>query len=314
MAVSPSQSFAPPEPLSGQPEAASHRPIAPASALLLLAAALFAAMAVVAKAAVSRIPGPEVAFVRFCIGLVACGAAATRVRLRTNNKLGLVLRGAYGGGAVLLYFLAIEHLPVGVATLLNYTAPVFTAVYAAAFLGERVRPATVAALAVTTAGVVLVTLGTAPAGTFAFGLWPMVGLASGALSGAAVATIREVRRTDGSWEIFAALCVGGAFITSVPTAARWVAPGAAEWAAIVTVGLLSVVAQILLTYSLRFVRAAVAGLIAQFAPVAALAMGFVFLRESIAGLALFGAAVTLVGVSWGAYQASGGEPGPIDEN
>jgi drug/metabolite transporter (DMT)-like permease len=38
--------------------------------------------------------------------------------------------------------------------------------------------------------------------------------------------------------------------------------------------------------------------------VAALAMGWSFLHESIAGLALCGALLTLAGVTWGAYQAS----------
>ncbi len=296
------------------PEGASARPVVPASWLLLLAAALFAAMAVVAKAAASALPGAEVAFVRFCVGLVACAVAALRIRLRTSNKLGLALRGLYGGAAVLLYFSAIEHLPVGVATLLNYTAPVFTALYAAAFLGEPVRPATVGALAVTTTGVVLVLVGRAPEGTLSIGLWQMMGIASAVLSGAAVATIREVRKTDGSWEIFAALCLAGALVTAVPTAVSWVRPSLLQWVAIVAVGLLSVVAQILMTYSLRFVRAAVAGIIAQFTPVAALAMGWIFLGESITGLPLLGAAVTLAGVSWGAYQASSSAPpGPVDE-
>src|SRR5881392_625424 len=118
------------------------RPVLPAAVLLFAAAALFAVMAVLARMAAAVLPGPEVAFVRFCIGLVACAIAATRFRLRTNNRIGLLLRGVFGGAAVLLYFLAIEHLPVGVATLLNYTAPVFTAVYAAIFLGETVKSAT----------------------------------------------------------------------------------------------------------------------------------------------------------------------------
>mgnify|MGYP001076925460 CR=1 FL=1 len=123
-----------------------------------------------------------------------------------------------------------------------------------------------------------------------------------------------MRKTDGSWEIFAALCFGGALVTAGPTAARWVAPSPVEWTAIVGVGLLSLVAQLLLTYALRFVRAAVAGIIAMFTPVAALTMGWIFLGESIAGLALVGAAVTLAGVSWGAYQASASaEPGPVEE-
>ena len=72
----------------------------------------------------------------------------------------------------------------------------------------------------------------------------------------------------------------------------------------IAVGLLSVVAQLLMTYSLRYVRAAVAGVVAQLTPVAALTMGWLFLDERIAGLALIGAVITLAGVTWGAWLAS----------
>jgi drug/metabolite transporter (DMT)-like permease len=282
--------------------------------MLVTAALLFAVMAVLAKRASVGLPGPEVAFVRFCIGLAACSVAATRVRFTTRNKVGLFMRGVYGGGAVLLYFLAIAHLPVGVATLLNYTAPVFTALYAAAFLGERVKSATFGALAVTTIGVFLVIKGMAPDGSLGFGPWQVVGVGSAVLSGAAVATIREVRKTDGSWEIFAAFCLAGALITSVPTIAAWVNPSPPEWTALAAVGAISVVAQLLLTYALRFVRAAVAGIVVQLTPVAAIAMGWIFFHETIAGLALLGASITLVGVSWGAYLASSGQRVPVEES
>jgi drug/metabolite transporter (DMT)-like permease len=280
--------------------------------LLVGAAVLFALMAVVAKAV--ALPGAEVAFVRFCIGLLACGVAATRIRMQTNNKVGLLLRGAYGGAAVLLYFSAIAHLPVGVATLLNYTAPVFTAVYAGTFLGEKVKRATLAALAITTMGVAMVIGGVAPPGSLGFGRWQMVGVASAVLSGAAVATIREVRKTDGSWEIFAAFCLIGALLTSVPTATGWVSPSSLQWVELGAVGLISVAAQLLMTYALRFVRAAVAGIIAQLTPVAALAMGWFLFREAIGALALSGAALTLAGVSWGAYLASNDQPVLLEES
>ena len=289
------------------------RPFAPAPALLVLASLLFAVMAVVAKKVANRLPGPEVAFVRFCIGLVACVVAATRIRLKATNKIGLFLRGGFGGSAVLLYFLAIEHLQVGVATLLNYTAPVFTAVYAVAFLGELVTPATFGALGLTTVGVGLVLKGTAPPGSLGLGLWQWVGIGSALLSGAAVATIREVRKTDGSWEIFAAFCLGGGLMTALPTAAAWIAPSAFEWVALLVIGLLSVVAQLLLTYALRFVSAAGAGIIIQLTPVAALALGWVLFEERMAGVAVVGAAITLAGVSWGAYLASTPQRTQVEE-
>jgi drug/metabolite transporter (DMT)-like permease len=161
----------------------------PAVAALVAAALVFAAMALATKLAAARLPGPEIAFIRFLIGLAACAIAATRFRLRANNKLGLFMRGAYGGAAVLFYFIGIAHLPVGIATLLNYTAPVFTAIYAAAFLGEAITRATLGALGLTSVGVVMVMFGTAPAGSLGlstFGRWQLVGVLSAMLSGAAV--------------------------------------------------------------------------------------------------------------------------------
>jgi drug/metabolite transporter (DMT)-like permease len=285
----------------------------PAVVALVTAALVFAVMALATKFAAARLPGPQVAFVRFIIGLAACGLAATRIQLRARNKMGLFLRGLYGGAAVFFYFLGIAHLPVGIATLLNYSAPVFTAIYAASFLGEAITLPTLAALALTSIGVCLVILGTAPAGSLGFGRWQLVALCSAMLSGAAVATIREVRKTDGSWEIFAAFCGAGAAIAAVPALMNWVAPRPTEWGLLAIVGITSVVGQLLMTYALRYVRAAVGGIIAQLTPVTSLALGWSVLGDRIGALAAAGAVLTLLGVSVGAYLAAGRPADPVDE-
>ena len=282
-------------------------------AALVAAALVFAAMALATKLAAARLPGPEIAFIRFLIGLAACAIAATRFRLRAHNKLGLFMRGAYGGAAVLFYFIGIAHLPVGIATLLNYTAPVFTAIYAAAFLGEAITRATLGALGLTSVGVVMVMLGTAPAGSLMLSRWQLVGVLSAMLSGAAVATIREVRKTDGSWEIFTAFCLAGAAISAGPALAGWVSPRPMEWLILGAVGVTSVIGQLLMTHALRYVRAAVGGIIAQLTPVTSLALGWVLFDDRIGGLALAGAALTLAGVSVGAYLAAGREADPVAE-
>ena len=75
---------------------------------------------------------------RFAVGVVVCAGAATRLRLRPNNRRGLFWRGVFGGAAVACYFVAIAHLTVGMATLLNYTSPVFTALFAWLFLDEHI--------------------------------------------------------------------------------------------------------------------------------------------------------------------------------
>jgi drug/metabolite transporter (DMT)-like permease len=279
-------------------------PVAPGALLLAISGVLFALMATLAKRAAARLPGDEVATIRFLVGSGACLLAATRHRYRTYNPVGLLLRGLFGGGAVLCFFVGIEHLPVGVATLLNYTSPVFTALFAATFLREPLTAGSLSALAVTTVGVVMVVSGKGVPGSLTLGRWELLGLLGSVLSGAAVATIREVRKTEGSWEIFAAFCAIGAVLCGLSAARHWVAPTPAEWSLLVVIGLLAVGGQLLMTYALRFVQATVAGILAQIVPVGALALGWLLYGERIAGLALAGAALTLAGVTWGAWRAA----------
>jgi drug/metabolite transporter (DMT)-like permease len=268
---------------------------------LVVSALLFGLMAFVAKQASARLPGPEVAFVRFVVGLVAVAVAvAGGLRLRPVNWTGLFLRGFFGGLAVLLFFIAIARLPVGTATLLNYTAPVFTAMFAAWFLDETVTPRTGLALAAAFGGVVLVLRGHAAPGEIGFGPWEACGLASAILSGAAVTTIRNLRRTDGSWEIFTAFCLVGSLATAPQALTGWVAPRPVEWLLLVAVGLLAVVAHVLFIHALRHVRAAVSGVISQLTPVTALLLGALLLRERVTGTSLVGSAITLAGVAWAA--------------
>lgn len=277
---------------------------ASALAILAFSSLVFGVMAVIAKAATARLPGAHVAFVRFLFGLAACALISIRRPLRPRNTMGLVWRGVFGGSAVLCYFLTIEHLPVGIATLLNYTAPVFTAVWAALFLGESLDATSIAALALATSGVALVSLGTSSTMPIGVSRWLVVGAFSAILSGAAVAVIRQVRKTDGAWEIFASFCAAGALITGIPAVRGWVAPSPWEWWLLAAVGGASVIAQMGLTWSMRYVRAGPAGIIQQLTPVAALTLGWLIYGDRIPPLSMLGATLALTGVSWGAWHIS----------
>jgi drug/metabolite transporter (DMT)-like permease len=257
---------------------------------------LFAVMSALVKRAAVRLPGTEIGLVRFAIGLVVVALVATQLRLRVSNWRGLTARGVFGGLAVACFFLAIEHLQVGFATLLNYTSPVFTALWAAMFYKEAVTRRTVIALVLTTLGLAFVVAGNAPPHGFALQGWVLVGLSAAVLSGAAVATIREVRKTDGSWEILGAFCIGGMLVCGVPSVAHWVTPTGVEWLVLVAVGLVSVVAQILMTWALRHLTAAHGGVVMQLTPVATMVIGFFVFAEIPPALGLLGAGVTLGGV------------------
>ena len=97
---------------------------APSATLAALASSgLFAVMAMVARLLSRTIPGPQIAMVRFAIGVtvVLLLLATLRIELRPRRWGWLISRGVFGGTAVLLYFMSIERIGVGVATLLNYT-------------------------------------------------------------------------------------------------------------------------------------------------------------------------------------------------
>ncbi len=265
-------------------------------------ALLFSAMAAFAKLAAGSVPGPEVAFFRFVLGSLVCLAVHQRRPLRARNLRGLVLRGLFGGCAVLCYFTSIEHLPVGIATLLQYTAPAFTTLWAALALGEKPGLALLGALALTLGGVALLVLGQTPAGeAFTLNRWELVGMLGAVLSGAAVAAIRQLRATDGSWEIFAAFNAGGALLTLGPTLRSFVLPGPRAALLVLAAASFSIVAQLGMTWSFRWLKASLGGVLMQLTPVAALAIGAVWFGEQVRPLAWAGAAVALTGVSLAAY-------------
>jgi drug/metabolite transporter (DMT)-like permease len=223
--------------------------------------------------------------------------AATRRRpLRLVRTDLLFLRGLFGGTAVLLYFVAIEHLPVGTATLYNYTAPVFTTIFAAIFLHEIVPLANVLALLMTGTGVALVVLGQGRAIGGAYG-WQALGLASALVSGAAVTAIRAARRTDGAWEVLGAFCLVGMLTTAPFALHAWKAPTPSLWALLLLVGLLAASGQILMTHALIAVDAPTAGIVAQLTVVIALVLGSTIDGEPFTRVSWIGALLTLTGVS-----------------
>src|SRR5262245_11416059 len=128
---------------------------------MALSSICFGVMALAAKLASAELPGAQVAFLRFAVMMVPVLAVPSIAKKAfTFQRLDILLyRGVFGGVAVLLYFLAIEHIPVGIATLLNYSSPIFSVAFAALFLGEAVDRRLLLPLAAAFVGVVLVARG-----------------------------------------------------------------------------------------------------------------------------------------------------------
>lgn len=286
--------------------------------MALASAVLFAVMAGLARAVSSNIPGPQVAFLRFATGvLVTLGAVlVAHVDLRPRHWGWLLARGIFGGVAVLFYFTGIEKIGVGVATLINYTSPVWSLLFAWMLLHERPRPRVVGALLATLVGVALVATGHErnfqPRG------WTLVAVASAVISGLAIVSVRATRRpgqdggSEGSWVVFASFTIVG-FLVTLPTVAppfgHWVAPTALQWSLLLLCGLTSVLAQLLMTSALRDMTAAGIGVVQQLTVVLSLIGGMLFFHETLTVRVAIGCVITIGGVLW--MMRSSGAPLPV---
>jgi drug/metabolite transporter (DMT)-like permease len=301
---------------TGTPNPEPHPLAARNAALtLIVSSTLFAIMAAGAKLATRRLPGSEVALVRFLTGIVvtaiAVGVGAARIR---PSRWGwLVARGLFGGISVVTYFAAIQTVPVGVATLLNQTQPIYTMLFSWALLAERPRRAAIIALALALGGVVVIvdtSMGMGGRHLTLGGLHKtsgeLLGVFSAITSGVAVTSIRAARRdlADGSpsetaWSVFFSFTLLGAVVTLpavLPPFGRFVPPTGGEWALLTGIGLVSTAAQVIMSASLRHLTGVQSGIIAQLTVPITVMLGVSLLGERLTAGFLIGASLTVTGV------------------
>jgi O-acetylserine/cysteine efflux transporter len=203
---------------------------------------------------------------------------------------------------VVLFFglqtLAILELPSGLAAVLIYLQPVLVGVLAAALLGERLTTAKVAGLLLGFAGIVAVSVG-AFSGHVSV---PGVGYAVLAALVWALGTIAfksYSARIDGWWAVAVSFVVGGVMLTLAGAAAEGTA---ISWSAeFVAAFLYAALVGTALSWSLWFglVGSGEAGRAASyifFVPLVSLAIGSVFLHETLGPSLLAGAGLVIFGV------------------
>ncbi len=106
---------------------------------MVLAALSFAAMGVLVKASAMRLPFLVAVFFRTAVGLVILLAYFrwTTTSLRARQHGLLFLRSLFGFMALVLFFFALERLPLSHAVILNFSSPVFVVLLSGLVLRER---------------------------------------------------------------------------------------------------------------------------------------------------------------------------------
>jgi drug/metabolite transporter (DMT)-like permease len=222
--------------------------------LVMGAAMLFACAAACVKALQGGIPLAQVVLARSVFALPVMLPLVWRAggwqALRTNNPMGHAGRILWGLIGMAGAFHGYATLPLASVTALGFAMPLFLTLLAVPLLGESIDRRRLGAVLVGFLGV-LVMLRPSGGGP---GQWPDYAAVLVATLAWALAMI-SIRRMGEAGEsgvtIVAWFAIGCSAISAVFAWPVWVWPGAEQWALLAGVGLISAVAQLLMTEAYR---------------------------------------------------------------
>lgn len=257
----------------------------------------FALMGLLVKLAGRRLPSSQIVLVRAALTLGISFWAVRQARVPSiwgTQRALLLARGALGAIGINCFYYSLVHLPLGEATLIQYTNPIFATILAALWVGERVRTGEILCLATAMVGVVFITrpaaLFGAAAATYAH-RDVMIALFGAICSGAAYAAVRKMWSAEHQSVVVFYLPLV-TFPVAIPFAvSSWLMPTRGEWLLLLGVGCATQLAQVYMTKGLQAESAVRATTTGYLQIVFAGAWGALLLRERPSPWTLLGAAV-----------------------
>jgi drug/metabolite transporter (DMT)-like permease len=126
---------------------------------MVLSGLCFVAVTAMVKHVGADVPAAQAAFLRYALGLVfvlPLLRPVLAVRMAGRDLALFGLRGALHAAAVIAWFFAMTRIPIAEVTAMNYMSPVYVTLGAALFLGERIGPRRIAAVAAALLGALVI--------------------------------------------------------------------------------------------------------------------------------------------------------------
>lgn len=138
---------------------AQHRAKLQGIGWMLLTGLMFVVVTGIVRYLGSDMEAMQAAFIRYAFGLIMISPILFKMR-RGGFTLGSLklhaIRGLVHGSAVILWFYAMAHIPIAQVTAIGFTAPIFTTLGAALFLGERLQARRIAAVLIGFGGTLVI--------------------------------------------------------------------------------------------------------------------------------------------------------------
>lgn len=259
--------------------------------LLTLGSVVFFALMAVLVKAVPNVSSYQTTFFRFAIGVGIIGILALFgvVKLTFNNRKGLFYRGFVGGIAVYLFYLAILKLGVGKGSVYIYSYPIFATIFSMIMLKEKVEPIKFLIIAVSFAGLVLLSLGGGKGSLLGIGIWELIAIAGSVTTGLAVVFVKKLHDSDNSMAIFFSQCIVGFWLFLVPSGATQAKGNLTEILLLVLVGVVATIGQLFMTEGYKHVNVATGSMLQSLVPVFNLLSGWLIFKEKFSTIEIIGA-------------------------
>jgi drug/metabolite transporter (DMT)-like permease len=208
-----------------------------------------------------------------------------------TKRLGAhITRSISGLIAMYCFFYAIAHLQLAEAVLLNYSSPLFIAIIALIWLGERPSTKLIAAIIIGFTGICLIL----KPGIGIFHSAALIGLLSAVFAAFAMVSIRNLSYTEPTVRIVFYFSLTATFISGVPLIWAWQTPTMHTLLLMAFAGFAATLGQLMLTLSYSLAPAAQVGPYTYSSVIFAAIFGWIFWMETPDVFTLIGALLIII--------------------
>ncbi len=174
-------------------------------------------------------------------------------RLKTSRLPQHIARNLIHYGAQLGWFFALTLIPIGQVVAIEFTMPIWTAILAAAFLGERMTIWKTAAILLGIVGVIVIVR---PA-TGEVDPGQLIALGAAVGFGVSMALVKSLTRTESALAIIFWMLMVQSAAGFFPTLCLWVWPSAHAWGWLVVIAVCGTFSHYCLANAMRYADATV---------------------------------------------------------
>ena len=241
-----------------------------------------------------HLPAVELVFFRSLVSISICLIMMKQLNLHPlgNNRKVLLMRGVFGTIALTMFFYTIQYIPLASAVTIQYLSPIFTALFAAIYLKEKMKIKQWLYFGMSFVGVALLK---GFDERFSITLM-LIGIISSIFSGMAYTCIRQLKDSEHPIVVVFYFPLVATPIMGVLTYFQWVQPVGSDWLFLLLMGIFTQIAQVLMTKGLQ--SAVINKLISvkYIGTFWALGFGFILFGETYTFMSLIGISMVMVGV------------------